>query len=232
MVLFLSFAVSPENFPPHSEERPHHRVYSAFRLSFQPSQGLFLTFWHANQSPFSSLGNAPNSLQPQQEFSSIAQSVYSSPSILSSCPHFIVPYSVVSHCHPPLLFHFSLQKFLSQPQTWLISSFSFSPAPGQLHVTRKQLMDTWIAHNLKWSQVWGCPSVLFSKPSALLRSAEPLDRGFTPTWSSNFQHSLSPPHLQLIWLTFFFSLWENTEMENKFLFFPLPCPPSYLHQFL
>ena len=33
----------------HSGERLYRCVYSAFRLSCQPSQGLFLTFWHRNQ---------------------------------------------------------------------------------------------------------------------------------------------------------------------------------------
>lgn len=84
-----------------------------------------LTFWRRNQSPFSSLGNAPNSLQPQQEFSSIAQSIYSPPSILLSCPHFIVPHSVVHHCHPPQLLCFSLLKFLSQTPNLINSIFLF-----------------------------------------------------------------------------------------------------------
>lgn len=108
----------------HSGGRLYRCVCSAFRLSFQPSQCLFLTFWHRNQviiqlsrqySKFTSttpgfLLHCPIDL---------LSAVYSVTSPSFHCPHIL--WSVIAVI-PSFLAAFSWSS-CPRPQTWLIPPF-------------------------------------------------------------------------------------------------------------
>lgn len=161
----ICLLISPVSFTGHSGERLYRYVYSAFRLSFQPSQGPCLAFWHRDLVL----------LQLSRQYSKFTSTT---PGFLICCPikplpstypvilpSFIVPYSMINLCSHPQLPCCSLLEFSSQAP--ILTNAIFLPLLHLhllwLDVTGEEHMATLTGHSLEWSQIWGCPSGWSSK---------------------------------------------------------------------